>query len=135
MYCQQSDILNFIDGVNLIAFTDDFATGNLNTTILNNVISMASNECDALVSSIYAVPFNPVPAKIKQASIIFTCEALYIRRLTPEEKNPFRAQADYWRKQLMLINSGQLSLDESFLRGFPAVVAKTYCTRADTNIY
>lgn len=135
-YCNQSDVTNLIDAVNLAAMTDDYAQGALNTTVLTNVILMASNACDALVSSIYAVPFTSnVPAKIKDASIIFTCEALYARRLTPDEKNPFKSRADYWRKELMLINAGELSLDESFNRGFVPIAYVSTPSRVNTNFY
>lgn len=135
MYIQQTDLANYIDNVQIIAFTDDFATGILNTTVLNNVMQMASDQCDALVSSIYSVPFATPPAKIKQAAIIFACEALYFRRLTPVESNPMKEQADYWRKQLMLVNAGQLSLDESFNRGFSPVGFSVTRTRADAGIF
>lgn len=135
-YCQYSDLLNYIDAVNLAAMTNDY-DGNqpVNMTVLNSVCAIASRKADALVSSIYQVPFNPVPVKIYTAAVIFSCELLYARRLTPEEKNPFKSEGDYWRHELMQINAGQLSLDEQFSRGFTPIVSVISKTRVDTNFF
>lgn len=136
-YCFYADLVNGIDQINLAAMTQDFGStdNTVNYTILNNICQMASNQCDALVSSIYS-PFgsNP-PAKIKQAAIIFSMELLYARRLTPDEKNSWKSQADYWRETLTLINGGKLDLDESFQRGVQPVIYKSYPSRNNSNIF
>ena len=112
-YIQQQDLANYIDSVNLIAMTDDWSTGAVNTTVLNNILQASSDAADALVSSIYSVPFVnvPIPIKVKKAAEIFAVEMLYQRRLTPSEKNPMKTEADYWRDTLLKVNLGQLSLD------------------------
>ena len=135
-YITQTDLANYIDNLNLIAATDDFATGTVNTTVLNNLLQTASDKADSLVSSIYTVPFgNPVPVKIKQAAIIFAVEMLYARRLTPDQKNPMTPQADELRKTLMDINRGLLSLDAAVVRVFTPVVISSHPSRANTNIF
>jgi len=135
-YITITDITNVIDAVNLQAMVDDYNIGTLQSVTLNNICQLASDTADSLVSSIYAVPFsgNP-PKKIKNAAIIFAAEMLYQRRLVPDEKNPFKSQADYWRKELMLVNSGQLPLDATIQRVFTPVVFTATKNRVDTNNY
>ena len=137
-YCSYSDINNLMDGPNMGAATNDYdSSAPLNVPMINNIILMASNQCDALVSSIYAVPFpiTNIPVKIKEACIIFTCEALYARRLTPSDTNPFKERAEYWRKELMKVNSGELSLDAAFRRNVPPIVVSKFCSRFNDNFY
>jgi len=135
-YIGQADIANVIDSVNLIAMTDDWAQGTVNTTVLNNILQLASDSADALVSSIYDVPFtSPVPVKIYNASIIFAAEMLYQRRLQPQESNPMKGQADFWRAELMKVNEGQLSLDGQFRRSVKPIITKTTRTRVNTNFF
>lgn len=137
-YIGLSDVTNILDSVNLAGMTNDYGSngGAINMTVFNNICQMASDNADALVSSIYPVPFNnPPPQKIRNASLIFAAEMLYQRRLTPEDKNPMKHQADFWRETLKQINLGQLSLDESYNRGFSPIISKTYQSRVNSNIY
>lgn len=131
MYITQADIATLLDTIQLISCTDDLGTGNLNTTILNNIIQMASGKADALVSSIYT-PFgsNP-PAKIKDATICFACFALLQRRLTPTEHNPYKEQQEFWIKALTQINAGELSLDDQYKRAFSPVLVGSHYNRAN----
>ena len=115
---------------------DDYGTGQLNQTVLNNILQLASDKADALVSSIYNVPFTtPVPVKIYQAAIIFAAEMLYQRRLTPDERNPMTPQANHWREVLMQINRGELSLDYDSMRAFTPIIAKVTPSRVNSGIY
>ena len=134
-YCSLSDINTLLDSNQLISCTDDFQTGTINTTILNNIISMASNKVDAMISSIYAPFTGNVPAKVKDATIVFCAYVLMQRRLLPNEINPYKSQADYWTDTLTKINAGQLSLDEQFNRGFTPVVYSSICNRVNSNIF
>lgn len=140
-YCSYPDIVNYIDAVNLQAIVDDYGQGVGNTgpaissSLLVNVCQLASNACDAHVASIYATPFATPPALIKQASIIFACEILYKRRMTPGEKNPFTSEADVWRDRLMKIGAGDLPLDQAFNRTVPPVVFSLKRSPMNTNIY
>jgi hypothetical protein len=139
-YISQSDLTNYIDAVNLSGMLDDYALGPDNTTfsstILGNILQLSSDKTDALVSSIYSTPFQtPVPVKIRTASAIFACEMLYQRRLVSPEQNPFTEQANYWRKTLMLVNSGELSLDANVRREFAPILINQYCSRVNTNFF
>lgn len=106
-------------------------------TTLNNLLQFASDNADAFVSSTFVTPFsNPVPKKIKSAALYFAAEMCYQRRLSPDEKNPFKELADYWRKELMLINAGQLSLEQAVVKIVPPVLATVTKSRInDSNIY
>ena len=119
---------------------DDFSLGSDNTTfssqILTNILQLASDKTDALVSSIYQTPFNPpVPVKVRTAAAVFAVEMLWMRRLTPTETNPMTEQANYWRKTLMLVNSGELSLDANVKREFPPILINQYHSRVNTNFF
>lgn len=136
-YITVNDIYNKIDQVQVQAMTNDYdSNAPLNTTILNNILQLASDNVDALVSSVYAVPFNPpFPKKLRMAAIVFACEMLYARRIVPEEKNPMKSEADHWRNELMLINKGLLSLDFASQRSFIPTIPVTVFNRANTNFF
>jgi hypothetical protein len=107
-----------------------------NMTILNQIITNASQQCDALVASIYNVPFTGyVPQKIYTASIFFTLYALQSRRKIPDEKNQFKADADYWRVTLIDIGKGNQPLDANIKRAFTPIVSQVSHTRINTNIF
>jgi phage gp36-like protein len=136
-YITATDIENKIDQVNLNQMVDDYRQGNgLNSTQLANICQLASNAADALVASIYPTPFaSPPPNKIYVAAIAFACEMLYQRRLVPDEKNPFKAEAEMHRDLLIKIGAGQLPLDESFTRGFKPLVISVSRNRLNTNMF
>ena len=136
-YVQLADITNLIDAVQLTACTDDAGAGSINMTVFNNICLMASNKADSLVSSIYAVPFplSTIPPKIKDATIAFACYALFQRRLTPLEHNPYKIQQDYWVDTLTKINAGQLSLDSNFTRDVAPIVSNRKFNRNDSNFF
>lgn len=138
-YVSQLDIQNYVDAVNLQAFVDDWAQGvegqSAQSAQLDSICSIASNNVDAYVSSIYATPFVNPPATVKAAAAIFAVEILYQRRLTPQEKNPFSAQANIWRERLQKIGAGELPLDEGLNRGFSPVVFGLNKSKVNTNIF
>lgn len=116
-YITQADLQTLISNTELIGFLDDRRTGLLDMTLLNSIISTCSTMVDGYLASIYTTPFPaPYPAKVRTATLYFTSEALYARRLTPEEKNPFKQVADMWRTILTEIGSGQVPLDANFPR-------------------
>lgn len=133
-YITRNDLLSLISDSQLDNFTDDLADGSETSSNLDTVMEMASREADSYVASIYTTPFSPVPTKIKTATIIFACEALYARRLTPEEHNPFKARADLWRDLLTEIGAGKQPLDKSFGRAFLPGAAITQQSVLDTTL-
>jgi phage gp36-like protein len=116
-YITRNDILTKISNSQLDQFTDDDGNGIPDSGVLDLVIDIASNAADAYVASIYETPFTDyVPAKIKDAALIFCVEMLYQRRLAPEERNIFKSQADLWREILTKIGTGQMPLDSNVSR-------------------
>jgi phage gp36-like protein len=136
MYITINDLYNYLDQIQVVACSDDFATGAVNMDIINSIMQMACDKADSLVSSIYDVPFTgPIPVKIRTASAIFAVEMLLQRRLTPDEKNYMKPQADMLRKELMDINRGLLSLDYQATRAFTPVIVRGHYNRADANVF
>ena len=126
-YCSQADITAEINSQDLIAFLDDEGTGLLNVTRLNQIIDRQAAKIDGRLATIYPTPFNPVPAAVRDACTLFVCEALYRRRLTPDEKNPFHIEAEAMRERLKRIGANEelLDLDVAFPRAFPQGAAIT----------
>lgn len=118
-YCTADDVTAEINSQDLIPFLDDENTGNLNTARLELIINRESAKIDGRLANIYNVPFNPVPPTVRDACTVFVCEALYRRRLTPDEKNPFHMEAEEMRERLKLIGNGKLELDLNFPRNYP----------------
>lgn len=119
-YITRDDVLTLISNSELDQFTNDSADGSDTTSNLDIVITDCSNQVDAYLAAIYVTPFNaPYPSKAKEACLVFTCEALYARRLTPDEKNPFKSRADMWRRLLESIGAGNQPLDVNIPRAFP----------------
>lgn len=124
-YIVKTDINAYINNNDLLPFLDDNRDGAEDPGLWDQIVSSCSCDVDGRLASIYATPFNPVPAKVKAATIIFVCEALYARRLTPTETNPFSKRADLMRSDLSKVGSGDMPLDESFTRGFAPGAAIT----------
>lgn len=123
IYTSQSLINGYISAQNLINLTDDNGTGSLDFSVLNAAMTTASNVVDGMLSATYQVPFTGTfPTLVVQAATIFTCEALFDRRLVPGENNIFRSRADGFRKQLEQIAQNRGGLDSGTL----AVVAAGY---------
>lgn len=122
-YCTQDDILAEINAADLLPMLDDNNTNDPNdpsvTGRLASIIARESKKIDGRLSNIYNVPFNPVPPAVNDACIVFVCEALYRRRLTPDEKNPFHVEAEDLRKRFTKIGNGELELDLNFPRDYP----------------
>lgn len=126
-YTSQAIITSYLNGRDIIPFLDDDSDGQADTGLLDEIIATCSMECDGYVASIYPTPFaSPAPAAIQSAAAVFVCEALYARRLTPDEKNPFKARADMWRKTLQKVGEDGSGLDYKLDRAFePGAVVGT----------
>jgi len=119
MYCSIDDIIAEVNSADMIPMTDDGNTQQLDTVLLNKIISRESAKIDGRISPIYETPMVPTPPCLRDACTLFCCEALYRRRLTPDEKNPFHQEAEEMRERLTLIGNGKLELDVNFPRAFP----------------
>ncbi len=117
-YCSIEDITAEINSADLIAFLDDENTQTLNLNRLNTIIARESAKIDGRLSNIYNTPFNPVPPAVRDACTIFCVEALWRRRLVPDEKIPVHAEAEELRQRFLDIGAGKLELDVNFPRAF-----------------
>lgn len=119
-YTNQGLIEGHINSLDLISLTDDNSTGNIDPVVLSDVITSTQMEIDGTLAPIYSVPFSGAytPPFVVACNTIFACEALYDRRLVPDEKNPFKARADFFRKSLTKIGNGELELDAANPRSF-----------------
>lgn len=110
-YTTQTKIQTLIPAADLTDALDDDRDGNADSGLLDAVIDTASTAVDAFLSGLYSVPFTTPPAVVQEAALIFSCEAIYARRLQADQKNPFTARANYWRERLQKIGNGDLPLD------------------------
>lgn len=135
MYCSTDDIISELNGADLIPFCDDTGSGQMSDalTMLNKIIDRESSKIDGRISSIYQTPLVPTPPALRDACAIFVCEALYRRRLSPSEKNPFTMEAEEMRERLKLIGNGKLELDQNFPRAFYQGVVVTCPIAVNTN--
>lgn len=117
-YIVESDLYAYISKEDINPFIDDDGDGVADTSRLDQIIATAQLQVDGRLAPIYTVPISPTPTLCKIATVIFTCEALYARRITPDRANPFKDQADAMREQLKEIGAGKLPLDATVTRVF-----------------
>ncbi len=128
-YCTFTDLANRLGGMqNLIPFTDDTGTGQLDSNVLDGIISQADSEIDGYIGAVYSTPVSPVVPKLRTCSIVFSCEMLFQRRLAPGEKNLYTDEATRLRDDLRRIGEGELNLDVNAQRAFAQVSAVTRST-------
>jgi phage gp36-like protein len=131
-YCSQNDLNGLISAQNLINLTDDNGTGSVDAGVLAAIIAVSSNTVDGMLCATYQVPFSPVPALVQQSAIIFTCEALFGRRLVPGEQNPFTSRANMFRKQLEKIAQDRGGLDAQTSSAFSPGFVGIECSRVNS---
>jgi phage gp36-like protein len=117
-YCVESDLYAYVSQEDMAPFTDDSGAGPEDTNRLSQIIATAQLQVDGPLAAIYTVPISPTPVFCKMATIIFTCEALYARRLEPDIRNPFTTTANNYRKMLQMIALGEMGLDAGAVRAF-----------------
>lgn len=136
-YSTEADIISQVGAMNIIPFLDDDGDGQPDSGLLTNIISQADASINGRIASIYTVPVSPTIPLLRYASIIFSCEILYRRRMVPGEKNPYTSEADALREQLTKIGNGELPLDQSIPRAFlpgAAITRGTIYGAAGTNL-
>jgi phage gp36-like protein len=124
-YCTQDDILGEIQEADLISLTDDESppTGDVNATVLNQIIANASGVIDRMVGNVYDVPFSPAPPSVVSLCISIVCYRLFRRREVPDEKNKFTEDYRLAMRMLEGVNKGEQFLDLSVQRDAPMVAA------------
>ena len=109
----------------LIALTDDDTppSGDINPTILNQVIQNASGVVDMYCANLYGqqLPFNPVPSSVTNLALVIACYMLYERRETPDELNKFTARYKAAISMLEKVNTGDMHLNDVPYRDFSQV--------------
>ena len=111
MYCIEAHLTPLLPPQFLIEALDDDNDGVADTNLLDAIIDAASVEIDAALGQRFPVPFSsPVPALILHAAKVIVLDTLYMRRGVQEENNPWHAQADAVRKQLMAVGAGKAPL-------------------------
>lgn len=123
-YSSQAAVLGYISLMDLISLTDDSpSTGNVNTTVLNQCIANVSAEIDAMLGSIYDVPFSNPPEAVTGGATVMVCAALYRRRMVPDEKNMFADDDKMYREKFRKVGNGEAELDANTPRAFaPGIV-------------
>lgn len=132
-YTTQSAILTRISAPDLNSALDDDGDGQPDSGLLDNIIASIGLDIDGRLASIYTVPFGSPPPTVQAAALVMACEAIYKRRLTPEEKNIFTPEAKLWRDRLTMIGNNELDLDASLTRSFPPVIGFVECLSMDCN--
>lgn len=96
----------------LLEALEDDGDGLEDAGLFDELVDLASQEADGLVSTIYPVPFaDPAPAAIRTAAFVFTCEAVYQRRGIDADSNPWTKQANWWRNRLGKVGEGEMPID------------------------
>jgi phage gp36-like protein len=124
-YTNQSSISGQIQAKDLVTLTDDTNTGELNSTILNQVIANASGVVDMYCANLYGtqLPFFPVPSSVANMALTIACYMLYERREVPSEQNKFSARYKSVISFLEKVNTGDMHLNDVPARDFGQVSA------------
>jgi phage gp36-like protein len=122
-YTTQAEINGEIQMADLIGLTDDENTGQLNATILSQIIANASGEIDQACANLYGeqLPFNPVPSSVASMALTIVCYRLYRRRAVPDEQNRFFAAYSRVRDFLDGVNKAEFHLNDVPARDFAQV--------------
>lgn len=108
-------------------FTEDEVFAELQETI--------ADEIHWRISPKVKVPFlSEIPAIIKRAALIFSCEAIFERRKVAPKDNPFFEKAEHLREKLDAIGSGKapISVGLSKSKSSVVVISKPAKTTSST---
>jgi len=79
----------------------------------DRVAADVSEAIDGILSTRYQVPFTTVPRVVSAAAKTLAAEQCYKRRGVPDDKNPWKTDADAMRKLLHSIARGEIQLQVS----------------------
>lgn len=127
-YVTQTDIQGQIPQTDFIGAFDDLNSGNANPVAVASLIQAASAKVDGKLSSVFAVPFNPVPQPVFDATLTIACYMIYRRVKASGEKNPFDDDYKDTMKFLERIAADDgVGLDQSVTRAVSPVVIDSEC--------
>lgn len=92
--------------------------------------SLVATQClmvDGFLSGLFLTPLANPPAKVKTATLIFVLEAIYQRRRVPDDKNPWKKQADWWREHLQKVGNRELPFDAGTPKAFSSGIVTEEC--------
>lgn len=79
MYCTKTDILKHLSEDELVQLTADTGSS-VDDAVVTEQIEGADSEIDSYTAKRYVVPMSPVPARIKNLSVIISIYKLHSRR-------------------------------------------------------
>lgn len=111
-YTSQAEIEALLPPAFLTEALDDDRDASADSGLLDAVIQAAGDEIDGLLSPSYDVPFTdtPLPALVRSAARILTCEALWLRRGHSGDANPWTSRANDVRRRLEDAGRGDVAL-------------------------
>lgn len=111
-YINENILLKHISRDELIKLTDDNNTGNTNTEIVNEAISIASNEFDNYLRDVYDLALipSPLPDSLKQLIIELTIYHLYKRRFRADMPESITEIYKMAIDKLSKISKGEINL-------------------------
>lgn len=110
-YVTQAELETLIPPSALVDGLDDDRDGRADADLLANIFTAASNAVDAYLAGLYTVPFATPSALVKEAARVFAAEMVFSRRLSGDDRNPWKTRADGLRDHLAQIRDGKLTLD------------------------
>jgi phage gp36-like protein len=117
-YVTRADIESKVPPPILVGALDDDGDGLEDSGRFDALVATASAEVDGYLSGLFTVPFDPVPAKVRQAAQCFVLEMVYQRRNVEADKNPFTKQAAWWREHLQKVGNRELPFDAATAKAF-----------------
>jgi len=122
-YTTQAAVLGEIRRRDLIALTDDDKTGDIDSTVLNQVIASSSGYIDSKLANIYGaqLPFNPIPSSVANMALTIACYRLFRRAEVPDEKNKFYESWQDVKDFLDRVNKGDAMIDDVIDRDYSQV--------------
>lgn len=109
-YCTLTDIMTYVPERELIETTDDTNTGEVNASLVDTIISDASELVDGYLSALYSVPLADVSKLIKSITVDIAVYLLYSRRLSLEMPDSLSARYKNALNLLEKIRKGEISL-------------------------
>lgn len=122
-YVELTDLHGKIPPQFLIQALDDDQDGAVDAGLWELIQSQSGDAVDSRLGQRYEVPITDAKALplARNAALIFAAEAVYARRVPPEQ-NPWMGQANTMRSKLDKIGKGEESLTPSVNRAKPSGV-------------
>ena len=127
-YVTRDQVTDLIPLKDLTDALDDDGDGAEDDGAFDSLVATQSLMVDGFLAGLYPTPFANPPAKVKTAALIFVLEAIYQRRRIPEDKNPWKKQADWWREHLQKVGNRELPFDAATPKAYAPGIVTEECT-------